>query len=104
MKGLPSVSSGSRKVWAGAVAALIFGLDNAVYAAGGTSGSDMSRSGEGSGRTMGGAPKGNESSLDSQRPEDPKTRSGSAGKASGASTGEKGFSNLRGEIQQSERG
>jgi hypothetical protein len=99
MKGLPSVSSGSKKVWSGALAALIFGLSNATYAAGGT-GSDTSGSragGEGSGRTMGGAPKGNEPSLGSQRPEDPTTRSGSAGKASGASTGEKGFSNLRGD-------
>ncbi|HET7062241.1 MAG TPA: hypothetical protein VFI43_08700 [Nitrosospira sp.] len=74
MKGLLSVSSGSKKVWAGAVAVLIFGLGGAAYAAGGTSGSDMSRSsgdGEGSGRTMGGAPKGKEPSLGSQRPEDP---------------------------------
>jgi hypothetical protein len=106
MKGLPSVSGGSKKVWAGALATLIFGLSNATYAAGGT-GSGTAGSGaggEGSGRTMGGAPKGNEPSLGSQRAEDPTTRSGSAskasgsaGKASGASTGEKGFSNLRGD-------
>jgi hypothetical protein len=97
MKGLPNVGSANKKVWAGAVAALVFGLSSAAYAAGGTSGSDKSRSGEDSGRTMGGAPKGTEPSLGSQRPQDPTTRSGSAGKASGASTGEKGFSNLRGD-------